>query len=151
MIGCSWNNSCRFLLFWRMFQFLQTTDVRFGKNRLYVNINGMHFESCCSWSFSCSRLSLISSSTFPNWSSTSSVRNLASKIYLSVLLTNGQNLSWLRKFSLFEVLGYMECCFKDFGCSELMLRKVWQSLFFLNILVCNLYISNIFRYPEMIL
>ena len=28
--------------------------------------------------------------------------------------------------------------FNDFGCSELMLRKVWQSVFFLNILVCNL-------------
>ena len=38
-------------------------------------------------------------------------RNLASKISLSVLLSDGQNLSWLSKFSLFEVLGYMECCF----------------------------------------
>ena len=28
--------------------------------------------------------------------------------------------------------------FNNFGCSELMLRKVWQSVFFLNILVCNL-------------
>ena len=28
--------------------------------------------------------------------------------------------------------------FNDFGCSELMLRKLWQSVFFLNILVCNL-------------
>ena len=38
-------------------------------------------------------------------------RNLASKISLSVLLGDGQNLSWLSRFSLFEVLGYMECCF----------------------------------------
>ena len=48
VIGCSWNNSRRFLLVWRMFQFLRTTTVRFGKNRLYVNINGMRFGSCCS-------------------------------------------------------------------------------------------------------
>ena len=34
-------------------------------------------------------------------------RNLTSKISLSVLLSDGQNLSWLSKFSLFEVL----CCF----------------------------------------
>ena len=39
VIGCSWNNSHRFLLVWRMFQLLGTTDVRSGKNRLYVNIN----------------------------------------------------------------------------------------------------------------
>ena len=48
MIGCSWNNSRRFLLVWRMFQFLQTTGLRFGKNKLYVNINGMRFGSYCS-------------------------------------------------------------------------------------------------------
>ena len=28
--------------------------------------------------------------------------------------------------------------FNDFGCSELMLRKVWRSVSFLNILVCTL-------------
>ena len=38
-------------------------------------------------------------------------RNLTSKIFLSVLLSDGQNLSWLRRFSLFEVFGYMGCCF----------------------------------------
>ena len=48
VIGCSWNNSRRFLLVWRMFQFLRTTGVRFGKNKLYVNINGMRFGSYCS-------------------------------------------------------------------------------------------------------
>ena len=64
VIGCSWNNSRRFLLVWRMFQFLRTTAVRFGKNRLCVNINGMRFGFCCSWSFSCSRSSLTSLSTF---------------------------------------------------------------------------------------
>ena len=71
VIGCSWNNSRRFLLVWRMFQFLRPTAVRFGKNRLYVNINGMRFGSCCSWSFSCSRSSLTSLSTFSKCSSTS--------------------------------------------------------------------------------
>ena len=38
-------------------------------------------------------------------------RNLASKISLSVLLSDGQNLSWLIKFFLFKVLCYMGCCF----------------------------------------
>ena len=38
-------------------------------------------------------------------------RKLASKISLSVLLSDGKNLSWLSKFSLFEVLGYMGYCF----------------------------------------
>ena len=37
--------------------------------------------------------------------------NLASKIFLSVLLSDGQNLSWLSRFSLSEVFGYMGCCF----------------------------------------
>ena len=38
-------------------------------------------------------------------------RNLPSKIFLSVLLREGQNLSQLTRFSLFEVYGYMGCCF----------------------------------------
>ena len=38
-------------------------------------------------------------------------RNLASKISSSVLLSDGQNRSSLSKFSLFEVLDYMGCCF----------------------------------------
>ena len=38
-------------------------------------------------------------------------RNLASEILILVLLSHGQNLSWLSRFSLFEVLGYMGCCF----------------------------------------
>ena len=38
-------------------------------------------------------------------------RNLASNISLSVLMSDSQNLSWLSKFSLFEALGYMGCCF----------------------------------------
>ena len=37
-------------------------------------------------------------------------RNLASKISLSVLLADGQNLSWLSRFSLFEVFGCKGCC-----------------------------------------
>ena len=47
-IGYSCNNPYKFLLVWRMFQFLHTTTVSFGKNRLYVNINGMRVGSCCS-------------------------------------------------------------------------------------------------------
>ena len=37
--------------------------------------------------------------------------NLASKISLSVLLSNGQNLSCLSRFSLFKMLVYMGWCF----------------------------------------
>ena len=48
VIECSWNNFRRFLLVWRMLHFLQTTVVRFSKNGLYFNINGMHFRSGCS-------------------------------------------------------------------------------------------------------
>ena len=47
IIGCSWKNSRISLLVWRMFQILRVTAVRFGKNRLCVNINGMRFGSCC--------------------------------------------------------------------------------------------------------
>ena len=57
VIRCSWNNSRRFVLGWKMFQFLRTTAGRFGKNRLHVNINLMHFGSFCSQCFSCSRSS----------------------------------------------------------------------------------------------
>ena len=60
-------------------------------------------------------------------------RNLTSKISLSVLLSDGQNLSWLSRFSLFEVLGYMGYCF--------------LIVFFL-LLFCYCF-SCIFRYPEM--
>ena len=105
VIRCSWNNSRRLLLIWRMFQFLQTSAVRFGKNRLYVNINRMRFGSCCSRSFSCNRSPYTSLSTFPNCPSTSS------KIFLSVLMNNGPNLCGLSRFSLFKVFGYMVCCF----------------------------------------
>ena len=38
-------------------------------------------------------------------------RKLASKIPLSVLMSDGQNLSWLSKSYLFEVLDYVGCCF----------------------------------------
>ena len=38
-------------------------------------------------------------------------RNLTLKIFLSVFLSDGQNFSWLSRFSLFEVVDYMECCF----------------------------------------
>ena len=37
--------------------------------------------------------------------------NLASEIFLSVLMSDGEDLSWLSRFSLFEVFGYMGCCF----------------------------------------
>ena len=70
VIGCSWNNSRSFLLVWKIFHFLRTTSVKFGKNQFYVNINRMRFGSCYR-SFSCSRSSLTSLSTFSNCSSTS--------------------------------------------------------------------------------
>ena len=95
-----------------MLQFLQvfvTTAVSFGKNRLYVNINGMRFESCCSLCFSCSRSSLTSLSSFVHQQV--SGRNLASEISLSVLLSDGKNLSFMSRFSLFDMLGYMGYCF----------------------------------------
>ena len=38
-------------------------------------------------------------------------RNLASKNSLSVLLSDGLNLSWLSRFSLLAVFSYMGCCF----------------------------------------
>ena len=38
-------------------------------------------------------------------------RHHALKISFSALLSDGQNLSWLSRFSLFEVFGYMGCCF----------------------------------------
>ena len=38
-------------------------------------------------------------------------RNLASEILILVLLSHGQYLSWLSRFSLLEVLGNMGCCF----------------------------------------
>ena len=65
VIRCSWNNSCRFLLVWRMFQFLRAPAAGFGKNQ-YVNINGMYFRSYCSRSFPCGGSSLASLSNFSN-------------------------------------------------------------------------------------
>ena len=50
-------------------------------------------------------------------------RNLVSKVSLSVILSDGQNLSCLSRSSLFEVLGYMERYFLMI-LDELMLRKV---------------------------
>ena len=108
VIGWSWNNSRRFLLVWRLFQFLRTTAVKFGKNRLYVNINGMRFVLdlflVVDRLLQAYQLFLIAHQQV-------SGRNLAPKISLSVHLRDGQNLSWLNKFSLFEVLGYMGWCF----------------------------------------
>ena len=69
VIGCSWNNFCRFLFVYMMFQFFRITAVRFGKNRLYVNINGVGFGFCFSRCFT--RSTLLSLSTFSNCSSTS--------------------------------------------------------------------------------
>ena len=36
--------------------------------------------------------------------------NLASKISFLVLVSDGEYLSWLSKFFLFKMFGYMECC-----------------------------------------
>ena len=62
-------------------------------------------------------------------------RNLASKI----------SLGWWSKSFLVEHILFIRSAwlyrmlfFNDFGCSVLLLRKVWWSAFFLNILVCNL-------------
>ena len=60
MFGCSWNNSHRFMLVCRMFQSLRTTALKFGKNWLYLNINGKRFWSCYSKYFYCSKSSLTS-------------------------------------------------------------------------------------------
>ena len=38
-------------------------------------------------------------------------RNLALKIFLSVFLSDGQSFSWLSRFSLFKVFGYLRCYF----------------------------------------
>ena len=89
-----------------MFQLLRLTAVRFGNNRLYININRMRFRSYCSQAFPCSRLSFTSLATFSNCSSTSFDRNLASKFSLSLLLSDGQNFSWLGRLFSFEVFGY---------------------------------------------
>ena len=72
-------------------------------------------------------------------------RGLAPKIFLYVLLSDGQNLSWLSRFSLLELLGYMGYFFIDFGWSELTLKKVWQSVFSwsLNVLVYN-FLFNVY-------
>ena len=139
LIGCSWKNSHRFLLVWRMCQFQRTIAVRFDKNWLHVNINGICFGSCCSWSFSCSRSSLTSLSTFSNCSSTS---------FCSWPCLKNHSFSshewWSKSFLVEQILFiwiawlYGMLFFNDFGCSELMLRKVWLSVFFLNIWVCNL-------------
>ena len=131
VIGYSWNNSSRFLLVWRMFQFLRTTAVRFGKNRLYVNINGNRFGSCCSQSLFCSRSSLTSLSTFSSCS-------LLTRFWLKPCFKNLSFSSlewWSKSFVVEEILFvrsvwlYGILFFNNFGCSELMLRKVWQSAF----------------------
>ena len=87
VIGWSWNNSRRFLLVWRLFQFLRTTAVKFGKNRLYVNINGMRFVLdlflVVDRLLQAYQLFLIAHQQV-------SGRNLASKISPSVLLSDGQ-------------------------------------------------------------
>ena len=110
VIGCPWNNSRRLLLVWRMLQFLRTTTVRFVKNRLYVNIMECVLDLVVLDLFlvvDC----LLPYQLFLIAHQQVSGRNLASKISPSVLLSNGRNLSWLSRLSLFEVLGYMGCCF----------------------------------------
>ena len=99
----------------------------------------MCFGSYCSWSFSCSRSSLTNLSTFFNCSSTS---------FCSWPCFKNHSFSshewWSKSFLVEQILFiwiawlYGMLFFNDFGCSELMLRKVWRSVFFLNILVCNL-------------
>ena len=89
-----------------MFQFLRTAAVRFGKNRLYVNnvlnLAVLDLFLVIDQLIQAYQFFLIAHQQ-------GSDRNLASKIFLSVPMNNGRNLSWLIRFSLFKVFGYMVC------------------------------------------
>ena len=123
VIGCSWNNSRRFLLVWRMFQFLRTTAVRFGKNRLCVNINGMRFGSCCSWSFSCSRSTLTSLSTFSKLLICKFlVVTLPQKSFFQFSCVMVKIFVGWAGFLYSKCFALWDAFFNDFGCSELLRR-----------------------------
>ena len=99
VIGCSWNNSRRLLLVWRMFQFLRTTAVRFGK------IDYMLILMQCVLDFVVLDLFLVVDHLLQAYqlflivNQQVSGHNLASKISLSFTLSDGQNLSWWSRFS----------------------------------------------------
>ena len=103
VIGCSWNNSHKFLLVWKMFQFLQTTSVKFSKNRWSVNMECF---------FVVFDLFLVVGNLLQGYQlfliAHQQVydRKLASKIIFLVLLSVGENLSWLSRFFLYVVFGY---------------------------------------------
>ena len=94
-----------------MFQFLRTTAVWFGKNRVYLILMECVLDLIVLDLFLVVDRLLEAYKPFLIAHQQISGRNLASKISLSVLLSDGQNLSLLSRFSLFEVLGYMGCCF----------------------------------------
>ena len=132
VVGCSWIDSWRFLLAWRMFQFLQTTAVRFSKNWLYVLdivVPDPFLVVDCLWQ--AYQLFLIAHQQVFG-------RKLASKISFGFLEW------WPKPFLIEQILFtqgvwlYGMLFFNNFKSSELMLRKVWQTVFFLNILTCNL-------------
>ena len=69
--------------------------------------------------------------------------NLASKISISIFLSDSQNPSWVSSFFLFVVFGFVGCCFfKQFW--FLQVRKALRVGLFLNIWVCSLLFSYIF-------
>ena len=98
----------------------------------------MRFGSCCSRSFSCRRLSLTSWSTFPNCSSVSFwLQNWLKNFFQFPWMMLRIVLGWVNSFYSY-CLAIRDPLFSNFWCSELMLRKVWQYVFFLNTLVFNL-------------
>ena len=98
----------------------------------------MRFGSCCSRSFSCRRLSLTSWSTFPNCSSISFwLQNWLKNFFQFPWMMLKIVLGWVNSFYSY-CLAIWDPLFSNFWCSELMLRKVWQYVFFLNTLVFNL-------------
>ena len=71
----------------------------------------MHFVSCCFHLFLVVGRLLQAFQLFLISHQQVFVRNHPSKISLSVLLSDGQNRSWLSRLYLFVVFGYIECCF----------------------------------------
>ena len=108
MIECSWNNSLRFLLVWRMFQFLRTTA---GK---YVKIDYILISMECVLDLVVLDLFLLIDCFLQAYQlfliayEQVSDRYLATKIFLLLLFIDCQNLSKLSRFCLFEVVSCIE-------------------------------------------
>ena len=122
VIGCSWIDSWRFLLVWRMFQFLQTTTVRFSKNWLYVLdivVPDPFLVVDCLWQ--AYQLFLIADQQVFG-------RKLASKISFGFL-------EWWPKPFLIEQILFTQGVWL-YG--MLLFNNFKSFVFFLNILTCNL-------------